>query len=491
MKSIPHSIIKFLAVVVGIALLSQVLFSRGLALDGVHVLYKIIMTGDFYFVETARTTSIFFLLLPSWLFINFVSSNSLSLLTGVFSFGLIWIHIIAFIGCYLILPKQKKVYMFFPLFSFLIGPLTGLGASIASSHSVHSYIWFAAFVIHYSNLSFKSHKILFILSLIPLFLSHELMSYMAWPLIYLCWLKVKTQNALWNKRLIKVMMFFLFLTSIVSIFFIIFPTKSEIHNRREFFQSLFYMKFFFKIKNSHIEWVYPPCIIAFFLSIMPFGQFFSKRYYKLFVSISIVCIILFGVTALILPFYNLFEIFKLTEEEEIRTWITCMALPLSFLIWWLFEKGNLKVQRSFLVACIFSAISLTGWRLGSDYQFYQFQKQFSHKTLNCKGFVFWSSVKVDDYQYDLDYDHVKDQSFYPQFLKVFNHGWKFSSSSLIYPRKFEVNAIVRSVQGHVDCYRDVEMTARCEINLSYQKNNRFFNFDKTIDYDKKNISVCY
>ena len=141
--------------------------------------------------------------------------------------------------------------IFFPIFSFIIGHLTGLGASIAPSHSVYSYIWFFTFMIYYSNLSLKSHRVFLILSCVPLLLSHEMMSYVVWSLIFLCFLKMKLQKNNEFKNLIKVIISFLTLTFLVSIFFIIFVTKSESHNRSEFFKSLFYMEFFIKIKKSY------------------------------------------------------------------------------------------------------------------------------------------------------------------------------------------------------------------------------------------------
>ena len=165
------SINKLLLIGALICFLSQVFLSRGLGLDGVHVLYKIIFEESFYFIEPARIGTHFFQQLPSLLFIQFFNSSSIGLLTQVFSFGLIWIHILSFVICYLILPQSKKEMIFFPLFSFFIGPVTGLGASVGASLSVFSYIWFIAFLIHYSNLNKKSHKFLFVLAPISLLLS--------------------------------------------------------------------------------------------------------------------------------------------------------------------------------------------------------------------------------------------------------------------------------------------------------------------------------
>ena len=381
---------KILFVGIAFVLFSNLTSNRGLSLDGSHNLLRMILNDSFYHLETARSFFYFIEQFPAFIFIKYFPSDSIFLLIKFFSFGLIWIHIISFWGCYYILPENKKYYIFFPFFAFLTGPLTGLGASIGASLSVVSYIWLTAFVIYYSDFSFKIHKILFILTPLPLLLSHEMMSYMAWPLIFLSVLKLKKEIDLVNRFLIKLLIAFLLVVSILQTFFIIFPVDSELHNRAEFFKSLFQLEFFIKIQNGQIDFIYPAAITSFFLLILPFGQYLLKmKHYKIFSTICLTFIVLFGATALILPFYELFDVFKLTDEEEARVWISCIALPSSLLIWWLFEnnKIQLRLRPSFFIACGIALISLTGWRVGSDYQFYRLQKQFTRDISYCKGLI--------------------------------------------------------------------------------------------------------
>lgn len=476
MKRSPFKALTILIMGAVAAALSQIFFSRGLSLDGVHILYTMIKTKDFYFIETSRIITHFFQQLPTWLFINFAPSNSLSALSWTFSFGLIWIHLISFIGSYLILPTNKKSFLIFPLFAFFTGPLTAMGVSISASLSVFSYVWLVAFAIRYSDLSFKSNQILFILIPIPLLFSHELMSYMAWPLILLCYLKIKTQKQ--KPAVIIATMILLFITSILSWFFIIFPEKSELGNRGEFFNSLFKFEFFFKIKEGRLEWIYPACITAFFFLMLPFNQFFKKKYRSLYLKIIFLFLILSGVVTLILPFYQqLFGVFKLTNEEEARVWASVIVLPLSFLIWWLFEKGTFNWEKSFLSACIIVVLSLTGWRVGSDYQFYKFQKQFSKQLSFCRGFVDWNEVA--------EYNEEK----YQHLFKLFNWGWKYMSSSIIYPRHLNVQAVIKSKNRFHGCYRNPPY-GMCENNIDTSE-NRFFNFKKVLYYEKTNDSGCF
>ena len=103
----------------------------------------------------------------------------------------------------------------------------------------------------------------------------------------------------------------------------------------------------------------------------------------------------FGLAAVVLPFYELFTVFKLTNEEEARVWVACIALPLTLLIWWLFENNKLKLKKSFFLAFSFIVINLTGWRIGSDYQFYQHQKQIAEKLSKCRGIIDWNEVSKE------------------------------------------------------------------------------------------------
>jgi len=456
-------------------------YNRGLSLDGSHNLLRMILNNSFYQLEFSRILFAVIQQLPAYIFIKYSPFNSISFLVKIFSFGLIWIHIISFLGCYFILPERKKYYIFFPLLAFYTGPLTALGISISASLSVFSYVYLTAFVIHYSDFSIKTHKLLFFLTPIPLFLSHEMMSYMAWPLIYLSLLKLnRQQNYLIDKFIIKTVISFLLIISVSSVFFIMFQNRSETLNRTEFFMSFFYLEFFFKIKDGSINVIHPSTISSFFLLILPFGDFLKQNFRKFFSIVCLSFIGLFGLASAVLPFYELFAVFNLTNEEEARVWVVCIALPLTLLIWWLFENNKLQLKKSFFLAFSFIAISLTGWRIGSDYQFYQYQNQFSKEILKCKGIVDWNEIfKNNRMQY------LSNSSLF----RLFNLSWKYMSSSLIYPRKKQINIIIKSENHFYGCYQ-IPPYGMCENSIP-RKNNKFFNFEKIIYYEKNNISECH
>lgn len=416
---------KFLFSCFAISMISQVFFSRGLGLDGAHNLTRMILRDSFYQLEISRTSFHFLQQLPAFLFIKWQWSDSISLLTKLFSFGLIYIHLISFIGAWLILPHHKKQFLFFPLIAFFLGPITAFGASISASLSVCSYLWFQAFTIYYSDLSLKKHQIILALSPLPLFLSHELMSYMAWPLIALSILKLKSEKDPLNKFLLRLISGFFVVISLTSLFLLIFPNLSELPNRKEFIESLIKMEFFFKIKQGSLQWIYSACILNFFFLMILFLQLFvSKKYYRPILTFVFSGLLLTGILLVIHPFYELFGVFKLTTEEEARVWAVCIALPGSFLLWWLFETKKLQWKKSFLMASIVASISLTFWRVGSDYQFYRYQKQFADKLKNFKGLISWQDFRDDN----LDREFI-----YP---------FHWISYSLLFPKKNFIKALV-------------------------------------------------
>ena len=444
-----------------IVFIAQILSGRGLAFDGAYILYKMMITESFKYIETVRIMSDFFKQLPTWLFINFDFSHSISSVVYVFTFGLIWIHLISFLGCYFILPYNKKYLLLFPLLSFFTGPVIYLDMPISSSLSIHSYIWFVVFTIYYSKLLTR-RPVFYFLIFIPLYLSHEMMSYIAWFLIYIQTLKVNTNT---KKFYYLLSVLFLILCSILSFWFILFPTYSEAHNRNNFFILLSRLEFFIKIENGSFKYILLPSILSFLFLLLTLLQYFSRRFFKIVFTMFSLSIILFFVS-----FFITIEFFK-TEEigEQGRVYSPIIALPFSLIIWLLFERGKIKLYKGFFISCVMIAISLTAWRVILDYKFYKYQKVFSNKLLACKGILYWDDV------------------FHPSIFKYSADHFKYKSSSLLYPRKLNIHVMLKTKTEHFSCYNSPPI-GMCENNID--KNNKFFNFDKLYYYEKNGMSGC-
>ena len=226
--------------------------SRGLEEDGSHNLVKLILENQLIHHEVSRLFFNIFHQMPAWLFIKFSSSENLSVLAQIYSFSLIGLHILSLSICYFVLPPHYKKLIFFPLFAFVTGPLTTLGISVSVALSVCSYVWMTAYVIYYSNLSNKIHQALFIITPLPLLFSHELMAYMAWPLIGLCLLKAKTETHLFNNLIIKFITAFFLYTSTISIMFIFAVDPLRINSFYKFKNSLWNLEFLFSNQSVNL-----------------------------------------------------------------------------------------------------------------------------------------------------------------------------------------------------------------------------------------------
>lgn len=411
-----------------IVLISHTLFSVGLY-DGTDYLFYMILNNGFHFLELSRTLFKVLQLLPAYLLIKFSSFSSLSLLAPVFSFGLIWIHIISFFGCYFILPRNKKNLIFFPLFAFFIGPVISFSVSISVALSVCSYVWLLAYIIYYSDLSKKAHRVLLFLVPLPLLLSHELMSYMAWPLIVLCWYKNKTEKNLFNKKLLWFVKIYLFFTSFVQTVMILWhdAITDEINDLNGIIDSIVNLDFLFKPSLNFL--IILPLLICFYYII-----FFYKSSLNLKKNLNSIILILLTFLIFVVFIASVFQIQeKFIPDYNIRFYPPIIALPYSLFLWWIHERKKADIEKSakiFLCFCIFFCVTFVFFRLSTDYRFHKYQIKISEQVTKCKGVIKWEKFK----------DSVKDTVFNYKLLNW--HEWQIYYLSLLYPRSNFIKSIV-------------------------------------------------
>lgn len=485
---------------------------RGLSLDGAHNLIRMTVEESFYFLELSRQSSYFFQQLPAYLMIRYTNFSSLELLTVVFSFGLIWIPILSLSGCFLILPDKKKQIIFFPLLFFILGLLPALGVSVSAGLSIASYLWPVGFMIYYSDLSKISRKFFFLLTPLPLILSHELMSYTAPFLIFLCIIRLvaiektklncyETQNTTkyikstktQNKLLIFIVIGYLLSICFLSWFFIFFPKPSELPNRSEFFNSLLKLEFFLKYSEDNTPIIYPATVTAgLILAFAYISLLKNSKIKKMIQKILYVLLFLFGGLSILTPFNSFFPFFKLTGEEELRVWTALIALPLCLLLWYLYEKQALKIDKAFIRAVLFSGLALSLWRIGSDYQFYKTQKQISKRLENCSGIIPYdkklakrlSSLSGSLYHissYSLLFQN-KIQSIYSLDPKNDIKLSKLAFNDKLEPFFIEKKSV---------CYFGKKEYAMCRFfNLEKLNESRFFNLERLIHSVQYGESGC-
>ena len=477
----------FFIICISFIFISHIFCGVGLQ-DGTPDLFMILLSNDFFLKEPPRLFFHFLYQLPTILLINFSSISSPAFLVQVFSFGLIWMHIFSFLGCYFILPDNKKNMLFFPLFSFFMGPLLCFDYSISVALSVCSYIWLTSFIIYYSNLSFKIHRLLFFITPLPLILSHEFLGYMAWFLIFLCHNKKKTETILFNKQLISFVIFFLFLVSVTQIYmtFFFYPNSAIPSVIKEWV----YFKFLFKLSNNNLNL---PMFLSICTILLPFGQLLKNKIKHKLLKVGFLLIfIISAYITVIVSLFNL-ESFTFPYHYSIRFYPLIATMPLSVLLWLLYEKKKINIapkMKVFLFTCIVSCLSLTFIRIDSDYKFYRYQIKFSEQlTNNCEGLVMWPEVKKYFQHLDLayvldDYKIFYDSLFYPRSRYI---------KTLVSPSHYMAICMDDNYSPPLNCYnnsyKQIESPYPSKIETLYE-NSRFFHLLPIISNISDNKSFC-
>ena len=275
-------------------------------------------------------------------------------------------------------------------------------------------------MIRYTNLYKTIHKLLFLGLPLPLLLSHEMISYLSWFLIFLYLLKLQSfrkKSQGFEKVLILFSIAFFIMVSFLSLY-LIFNTKAK-NNLDDFQSSLLSFKFLFHRSRFNI------CLfMTFILKLGLFLELFKKSFYfqtfLIFFLSSSFFIIFF------LPF-SVFQEFFFTSDYFSRVYPPVISLPFCLLMWVLAELKQIKLQslsKSFLWSCCILSLSFTIYRIKSDLEFYNYQESFSRHLENCEGFISVSSFKKN----------------FP-YLRSNAH-WKITAESLILPQRRTIKAVL-------------------------------------------------
>jgi len=443
-----------------LSFLSFCLFASGLKEDGSHNLAHLLILDKIRMTETARLFFSYLHGLPllSWLY-SFPSSP-LFLITKTYSFSLIFILLISFLFCFLILPKEKKEFIFFPLLSYLTGAFVLLDISVSVAFSVCSYIWVVAFIIHYADLSKLNHKVIFLIAPLPLLLSHEMMSDLSCFLIFLCLYKLRDSKTP-SFEIFFVICFFIFLLALKT--FLLFKTTDPM-NFNKFQKNLFFFEFLWDDSQINL------CLLtAFLLKLCLILKLFKQK--TLYKQSQILLVLFSGFNFFLILFlpFSIFEEFFWTNDYAGRVYPPVISLPFCLFAWFLAEIKSIKLQtlsNTFLGSFCLLSLSFTVYRLKSDLDFYDYRKEFSAQFENCEGVVSLSSFK---------------KSFTK--LKT-NSSWKITAESLILPQKRSIKAILFNDLCEKDCekssFQNLFMNCHsyCE-SLNFRVNSSFDNFNNS------------
>ena len=395
-----------------------------------------------------------------------------------FSFFALQLHQpLCLAGAYIVLPKDKKHLLFFPLFGFLTGPFIFLEEIITSPSAVFSMIWLLFFALKYADFSKIIHLIIIILPLIdlPAEYEHEMVMYMAFPLIALAFRRLK-REALWrNKAFLSLIIARLVFAALYTSYFVFFAEK-EIDGTgyyKQLLQTVYELGFFFIIKDGALKGLYLPCLLAALLLALPFLRLISSRKAGRAAQIPLTAAMALGFGALLLSsFRSSHGFFPLVtgDEDASKAVFLYFSLPAGLLVWHLFEKKifTFKDQAVFLLFCLLASFSFAVWNLSLDYRFIQYKKQFTEILSKCQGVMYWPEEEAPPFE--------------PELLNFFHRERQLTSYSIFLPKKYKPKAIFQNEDMCFGfCGGDISNTA---IKTEY------FDFSGAIQHHLKGESRC-
>ena len=244
-----------------------------------------------------------------------------------------------------------------------------------------------AFIIYYSDLSNKIHRFLWVLVPLPLILSHEMMSYMAWPLIFLCWNKLQRERkkSLINQAFIIFSILFFLIASFVQLYLMLFHSF--------LFDTAIPQLISIYTKKPEISLI--PVFIALLGSFSIFIRYsIGHPILKILGVISFFLFLYFFIAVL---YFSLKNEFLLPAQNiyYFRLYPPTLGIISSLLFWWIYESRQMdinKISKTFLFSCICCCLSLLFYRLHFDYMYYnRAKKLFITQLGECKGLLTWDT----------------------------------------------------------------------------------------------------
>ena len=191
----------------------------------------------------------------------------------------------------------------------------------------------------------------------------------------------------------------------------------------------------------------------------------------------------------ILSAFLLFPVFGSNEaflhpsnsDYDARLYPIVFSLPLSFFAFLLFRNKHLHLRTWFCSGLIIASLSLTVFRIYSDFWFLKYRREFSESISRFQGFVLW--------------DEVRNSVSFKVRERTEMQSWKMVSMSLMYPAKQKIQTVITGVSA--DC------TERLDKEGNIHKNNLknrlicererfpFENFLRNRFFDLKKISPEY
>ena len=210
---------------------------RGLYADGAHYLLEMIQKEGFCLIEPSRRMVQFLQQMPSVMGMAF-GIHDMVTLAVVYSLTMQLLPLALVAACYLVLPKDRKEWFFFPLLHYLAGSTGAAFPSIVEGPVATAYFWLMLYLILFRTEKLSSLFFAVLIAL-PMLYAHEVMIFLA-PILALSaiWRASKVESRLQRAGLLLLALWFAFVVA-VQIDFVINPMKPA--NRTGFIHDFFHL----------------------------------------------------------------------------------------------------------------------------------------------------------------------------------------------------------------------------------------------------------
>ena len=194
---------------------------RGLYADGAFYLLRMIQEDGFWLFEPSRRTVQFLQQLPSVVGMAY-GIHDADTLAVIYSLTMQLLPLAFVATSYLVLPKDRKEWIFFPLLHYLAGSTGAEFPSIVEGPLATSYFWLVLYLILFRTEKCSSLALTTLIAL-PALYAHEVMIFLA-PILALSaiWRAFEVESRLQRTGLLLLALWFAFVVA-VQIGFVINP----------------------------------------------------------------------------------------------------------------------------------------------------------------------------------------------------------------------------------------------------------------------------
>ncbi len=366
---------------------------RALYADGAHFLLKMIETGEMTFPEAPRRT---IHRLQQWpadflLQTGTVDFDTLSIAYGLTVFLL---PILLTAACYLLLPRARRAWMFFPLVNYLAGSLAAGFPGIVEGPVATGYFWLLLYAVAFlpETVPWQLTTIAFA---IPAMHTHEVFGFLAPLLAVAAAARARRAKSSWGANLYYIMMMWFVMVGAVQVRFVLAPVVPSA--RTSFFDDLIDLVWLVG-RDGGIN--VPALLGLWAVATMALGAFATCPAAPALRTQRVAGFLLWATAGLAImtaavPWIS-DRALGVGAQFAARNHPALMAVPLAVLAWASIRHPGIRrywIQPRHLTVLAFLAFGTLGWQAAATVRWAQFTADFRTVLQENRGLVPWTAAR--------------------------------------------------------------------------------------------------